>query len=223
MKKNRLVFVAVMCGILLTMLGCEGKTKQYPFDNGDSADVANLDPTIYGMCGEATTMNTLQLITDTGDTLTLDLSTARDKGQVLGGLQMGDRIAVIPESDTTDVVLRCINQTALLGNWVMPNPLDGSDEVGIIIKEGGIAESIAQPSITYKTWRLTHGMLEIVLVRESSAGDDETNLYDIVKLTPDSLVFMDSANEYEYSRQGKHKTYEDEIILEEASEDDILI
>lgn len=223
MKKSRFIFVAVMSGMLLTMIGCGNKTKQYPFDNGDSAEVANRDPTIYGMCGEATTMNSLQLITDTGDTLMLDLSAARDKGQVLGGLQMGDRMAVIPAKDTTGVVLRCINETALLGNWVMPNPLDGSDEVGIIIKEGGIAESIAQPSIIYKTWRLTHGMLEIVLVRESSAGDDEINLYNIVKLTPDSLVYKDAENEYEYSRQRKHKSYGDDIKLEDVSEDDIMI
>jgi hypothetical protein len=214
--------MTAICGTLLTMTGCGGKTQEVPFDNGDSADVYNIDPTIYGVCGEATSMNSLQLITDTGDTLTLDLSSANDNGQVMGGLQTGDRMAVLPSSDSTGVV-RCINQTALLGNWVMPNPLDGSDEVGIIIKEGGIAESIEQPSISFKTWRLSHGMLEIVLVREGGAGDEETNLYEIVKLTPDSLVYKDAENEYEYGRQKPRETYGTDIMLEEASDDDFKI
>ena len=222
MKKNRLAIVSVMCCMLLTLIGCGGKTQQVPFDNGDSADVYKIDPTIYGVCGEETSMNSLQLITDTGDTLTLDLSIANESGLVMGGLHTGDRMAVLPTSDTTGVV-RCINQTALLGNWVMPNPLDGSDEVGIIIKEGGIAESIEQPTISYKTWRLTHGMLEIVLVREGGAGDEETNLYDIVKLTPDSLVYKDAENEYEYGRQKPRETYGTDIQLEEASEDELKI
>ena len=72
-------------------------------------------------------MNTLQLITDTGDTLQLDLTAARDNDQVFGGLQVGDRMAVIANDERTEAVM-VINQVALLGNWVMPNPIDGSDE-----------------------------------------------------------------------------------------------
>ncbi len=164
-------------------------------------------------------MNTLQLITDTGDTLMLDLSVAQDKNKIFGGLHTGDRMAVIPTGDKKAAVM-VVNQSALLGNWVMPNPIDGSDEVGIRIKEGGIAEGIDQNSITYRTWRLTRGQLEIVLVREGGSEDEETYLYDLVLLGPDSLVFKDAEDQYGYGRQRSKGQHHKDVELEESSLDD---
>ena len=212
---KRLGVFTIVALAVLSMGSCGNSTKKVPFDNGDSAEVVNADPTIYGVCGEATTMNTLQLITDMGDTLSLDLQTAQEEGEVFGGLQAGDRMAVIANANRT-VAEKVINQAALLGNWVMPNPIDGSDEVGISIKEGGIAESIDQSSIIYKTWRLSRGKLEIVLVREGGSEEDETYLYDIVKLEADSLVFKDAEEIFEYGRQKPKENYGTDIKLEDA-------
>lgn len=198
------------------MIGsCGGGNKQVAFDNGDSIDVVNADPTIYGVCGDGTAMNTLQLITDMGDTLDFDISSAQEEGHVFGGLQVGDRMAVLPKASHSEVE-QVVNLASLLGNWVMPNPLDGSDEVGISIKEGGIAESIDQSNITYKTWRLSRGKLEIVLVREGGSEEDEVNLYDIVKLGADSLVYKDAEETLEYSRQKPKEDYGTDIKLEDA-------
>ena len=189
--------------------------KKVPFDNGDSAYSAKADPTLFGVCGVETSMTTLQLITDTGDTLHLDLTAARDNDQVFGGLQVGDRMAVLANDNRTEAIM-VVNQAALLGNWVMPNPIDGSDEVGITIKEGGIAESIEQSAIVYKTWKLTRGKLEIVLVREGGTEEEETYLYDIVKLTPDSLIYKDADDTFEYCRQKPKETYGMDVELEDA-------
>jgi hypothetical protein len=205
--------------IILLMGSCGNKTEKVPFDNGDSADISKIDPTVYGVCGEATTMNSLQLITDLGDTLMLDISVARDNNKVFGGLQVGDRMAVIPTADKKNAQM-VINQMALLGNWVMPNPIDGSDEVGICIKEGGIAESIDQSNIVYKTWRLSYGKLEIVLVREGGSEDDETYIYDLIKLSSDSLIFKDSEDLFEYGRQKPRENYGADVKLEDASMDE---
>ena len=101
------------------MASCGGKTKQVPFDDGDSADIANADPTIYGVCGEGTVMNTLQLLTDTGDTLSIDLSEAQDKEQVLGGLQVGDRMAVMTNKDNGN----CWHVDIDLNNLTGGNPI----------------------------------------------------------------------------------------------------
>lgn len=207
--------IAVVAAAVLTMGSCGNGNKQVPFDNGDSAEIVNADPTIYGICGEATAMNTLQLITDMGDTLSLDISLAQENGKVFGGMQPGDRMAVLPTVDRRKAEM-VINQAALLGNWVMPNPIDGSDEVGISIKEGGIAESIDQSNITYKTWRLTRGKLEIVLMHEGGSEEDEIYLYDIVKLGPDSLVYKDAEETFEYSRQKPREEYGTEIDLEDS-------
>lgn len=219
---KKISVLLIVAAAILTMGSCGNKTPQVPFDNGDSADLANADPTIYGISGEATTMNMLQLITDTGDTLSFDLSYANEKEQVFGGLQTGDRMAVIPNANKKEA-MKVINQTTLLGNWVMPNPLDGSDEVGIRIKEGGIAEGIEQTTLSYRTWRLTHGMLEIVLVQEDGSGEEEVNLYEIVKLGADSLVFKNTEDLYEYTRQQPKKDYGVDIKLEDASMEDYKI
>lgn len=214
---KRLLYLALLA-VAVLLGSCGNKTVKVPFDNGDSAYAVKADPTLFGVCGVETTMNSLQLITDTGDTLQLDITNARDNNQVFGGLQVGDRMAVIPNERHTEATL-VVNQAALLGNWVMPNPIDGSDEVGICIKEGGIAESIEQSSIIYKTWKLTQGKLEIVLVREGGTEDEETNLYDIVKLTPDSLTYRDDEDTFEYSRQKPKEHYGLDIDLEDAQDE----
>ncbi|MBP3849198.1 MAG: hypothetical protein J6E43_00085 [Prevotella sp.] len=217
MKK---VSVIMMVAVAVWMMAsCGGKTNQVPFDNGDSAEIANADPTVYGVCGEFTEDKMLQLLTDTGDTLNLDLAPAVEEEKIFGGMAKGDRMAVVPTKDLKSA-LAVIDQSTLLGNWVMPNPIDGSDEVGICIKEGGIAESIDQSTINYKTWRLTRGKLEIMLVHDGGSGEDEIFIYDIVKLTNDSLVYQDSEDVYEYSRQKPREKYGEDIELEKSALED---
>lgn len=221
MKKVFIVMVLV-AAVAGTMSSCGGKSQQVPFDNGDSTDMSGLqDPTIYGICGDGSAMNTLQIVTDLGDTILLDIAYANENKQVFGGIQAGDRMAVVPNSKNTEALI-VINQAALLGNWVMPNPLDGSDEVGFRIKEGGILEGIEQSSLAYKTWRLVRGKLEIISVREGAGEEEEVSLYDLVKLAPDSLIIKDSEDTYEYGRQQIKKPLSD-IQLEEASSDDYKI
>lgn len=215
---KKIGIILLVAAAVLTMGSCGNKTQKVPFDNGDSANMS-IDSTLYGICGEATSMNMLQMLTDTGDTLMLDISNANDNEHVFGGLQVGDRMAVVPNEDMTSAKI-VINQTTLLGNWVMPNPIDGSDEVGISIKEGGVAESIDQGTIIYRTWRLVRGHLEIVLVRDGANDVEELNIYDILKLTADSLVYKDSEETFEYSRQKPKETYGDDVKLEDASFDD---
>ena len=212
---KKIGIILLVAAAVLTMGSCGNKTQKVPFDNGDSS----IDSTLYGICGEATSMNMLQMLTDTGDTLMLDISNANEKEQVFGGLQVGDRMAVVPNEDMTSAKI-VINQTTLLGNWVMPNPIDGSDEVGISIKEGGVAESIDQGTIIYRTWRLVKGHLEIVLVRDGANDVEELNIYDILKLTADSLVYKDSEETFEYSRQKPKETYGENVKLEDSSFDD---
>ena len=216
---KKLSCLCILSSLIVLFGSCGNKSQSVPFDNGDSVYYAQADPTLFGVCGVETTMNTLQLITDTGDTLMLDISDAKDRDMVFGGLQAGDRMAIIP-SYTRDIAKMVINQTALLGNWVMPNPIDGSDEVGISIKEGGVTESIEQGSIIYRTWRLVKGHLEITLVRDGANDVEELNIYDITKLTADSLVYRDAEEVFEYSRQKPKETYGDDVKLEDVDYDD---
>ncbi len=206
---KKLAFFGMMAAVTLTMSSCFGgnqQPQQTAEEEPDSVeDYMPFDQTIYGLCGNGTAMNTLQLLTDSGDTLNLDLTNAQESGQVFGGLQAGDRMAVLPNKAKTEAVI-VINQNTLLGDWVMPNPIDGSSEVGIRIKEGGVAESIDQSSIIYKTWKIYNGKLEILSQREGGGDMEEVNLYEILLLGADSLVYRTSGVEkqdeetFEYSR-----------------------
>ena len=206
---KRLSFFGMMAAFAMSICSCGGGSQQpqQPVeDDSDSTEVyIPQDQTIYGICGNGTAMNTLQLLTDNGDTLSLNLTKAQDNGQVFGGLQTGDRMAVLPNRDKTEAII-VINQNTLLGDWVMPNPIDGSSEVGIRIKEGGIAESIDQSSIIYKTWKIFNGKLEILSQREGGGDMEELNLYEILLLGADSLVYRTVGVEkqdeetFEYSR-----------------------
>lgn len=218
MKKSESILLAA--AVAMTIGSCGNKGNQQVVENdADTTMVVsiNRDSTLYGICGGGTTGNSLQLITDIGDTLNMSIAEANNNGRCFGGIEVGDRLAVMLKNKS--VARQVINQTALLGDWVMPNPIDGSSEMGIRIKEGGIAESIDQPSLTYRSWRLFNGKLELVAVREGGGDEVETMLYDIIAMGPDTLVFKDSEDTFEYSRYKEHH-YSVDIQLEEASEDD---
>ena len=55
-----------------------------------------------------------------------------------------------------------------------------------------------------------------MLVREGGSEEDEVNLYDIVKLGADSLVYKDAEETLEYSRQKPKEDYGTDIKLEDA-------
>jgi hypothetical protein len=208
MKKS--VFLGVFVAGVVLFGSCGGnKQQQYVEEEDDNSasveDKEVRDRTIYGICTAETGMNTLQMITDSGDTLKLNISRANEMGKVFGGLQPSDRLAVVPDSSGR-MALQVINLNTLMGDWVMPDPIDGSAEVGIRIKEGGIAESIDQSVIVYRTWKIINGDLEIQLVREGGGDEQEDNRYELLILGPDTLAYRtlgrarDETETFEYNR-----------------------
>ena len=205
--KKILFFVMVAAGIMV-LGSCGGNKQQGGDTEADSTDIADLIPrdnTIYGLCSGGTAMNTLEMVTDNGDTLSLSLAKAQEAGKVFGGLQVADRLAVIADKDKKEAQI-VINLNTLMGDWVMPDPIDGSAEIGIRIKEGGVAESIDQSTIIYRTWKIFNGDLEILLVREGGGDEQEENRYEILTLGPDTLAYRtigkarDETETFEYSR-----------------------
>jgi hypothetical protein len=226
MKKLVVLSVALTT---VMMLSCGGGNQQYQAeDEQDTTNVENLIPrdhTIYGVCTEGTAMNTLEMITDNGDTLTLSLTSAQERGKVFGGLQVSDRVAVVADNAKKEAKL-VINLNTLMGDWVMPDPIDGSSEIGIRIKEGGVAESIDQSVIVYRTWKIFNGDLEIELMREGGGDEEEQNRYEILNLGPDTLVYRtigkprDETETFEYSRwKPKAKVDLHGLELEETNDE----
>ncbi|WP_028904573.1 MULTISPECIES: lipocalin family protein [unclassified Prevotella] len=203
---KKLVFLSVAIAVVMLM-SCGGGGRHQAEREEDTVDVNDLirDHTIYGLCSGIPSASQLKLLTDNGDTLTLDITRARSEHQLLGSFRVGDRLAVMTNKAKT-VATEVINVNLLLGDWVMPDPLDGSDEVGIRIKEGGVAESIEMTNITYRTWRIFNGKLEITSIRESGGEGEETNFYNILKLSSDTLIYktigkpQDEEETLEYTR-----------------------
>lgn len=226
---KKFVFVGVMTAVMFSLGSCGGgKQQQQEEVSQDTTRVEDLgiiDRTIYGICTDGTAMNTLEMITDNGDTLTLSLTRAQESGKVLGGLQAADRVAVVANKAKTEAEL-VINLNTLMGDWVMPDPIDGSSEIGIRIKEGGVAESIDQSTIIYRTWRIFNGNLDILLVREGGGDQEEENRYEILTLGPDTLVYRtvgkphDETETFEYSRwKPKPKADLHGLELEETNDE----
>ena len=206
---KKFVFVGVMTAVMFSLGSCGGgKQQQQEEVSQDTTRVEDLgimDRTIYGICTDGTAMNTLEMITDNGDTLTLSLTRAQESGKVLGGLQAADRVAVVANKAKTDAG-RGSDLNTMMADWVVPAPSDGSSEIGIRIKEGGVAESIDQSTIIYRTWKVFNGNLDILLVREGGGDQEEENRYEILTLGPDTLVYRtvgkphDETETFEYSR-----------------------
>ena len=55
-----------------------------------------------------------------------------------------------------------------------------------------------------------------MLVREGGSEEDEICIYDIVKLGPDTLIYKDAEETFEYSRQKPKEEYGGNIKLEDA-------
>ena len=198
MKK---ILLMAFAAVMFTQCGNKTAQNQAPTEEEDTISVVENEVMVFGICGEGSAMNTLEVITDTGDTLNLSLEKAKEEGHVYGGYSVGDRIAVyLQKKDNEPLVV--INETTLMGNWLMPNPIDGSSTLGMSIKDGGIAESINQPTIIFKTWKIVNGQLEITLVREGGGDEEETNSYSMEKLDADSLIFYGPEDRFEY---GRHK------------------
>lgn len=204
---KKLVFLSVAMAAMM-MLSCGGSRKRYQVEREeDTVDVYNLigDHTLYGLCGGVPSESQMLLINDSGDTLLVDVTRARESHMIHGSVGVGDRLAMMTNKNHT-IATEVINVNLLLGDWVMPDPLDGCDEIGIRIKEGGVAESIEMTNITYRTWRIFNGKLMITSIREGGGQVEETDYYDILKLTYDTLVYrsagkmQDEIETFEYTR-----------------------
>jgi hypothetical protein len=225
---KRLFFLSVASATMM-LLSCGGNKQQAQGEETpettEKENVILRDRTIYGICTDGTAMNTLEMTTDNGDTLTLSLTKAQEDGKVFGGLQVTDRVAVVADSARQNALL-VINLNTLMGDWVMPDPIDGSAEIGIRIKEGGVAESIDQSVIVYRTWKIFNGELEIELMREGGGDEEELNRYEILTLSADTLAYRtlgkprDETETFEYSRwKPKPKVDLHGLELEETNDE----
>lgn len=191
MNKFKVFFAAA---IAIIMVGCNMKKEKPQVVVDDEVEVA--DSTVYGVCGSGTSMHSLELVTDAGDTLTyiiLDAEADMDGGEtkgvvsnVEGGFMAGDKMAVTG-METVDgelVATRVINVTSLLGHWT-------SIDRNFVIEEGGTVHSeVKAETNPWTSWKILNGQL--LLNRDT---------FDITSLSADSLYLENPKGIYIYKRQ----------------------
>ena len=190
MNRNGWLGVPLLVMILLSIAGCKnnpnGSGNVMNVQLNDTSSVS--DTTIYGKCGEGTTMHTLELIADDGSVRKFLMNIDDSLGNaVQGGLLNGDRMAVIAEVVYGDTIAKkIINLTTLQGKWVS---LDKNFE----IKDGGIVQSNVETETNpWTNWRICNGQLLL-----------NSDTFDITGLGADSLLLENRNGIFSYKRLQK--------------------
>lgn len=188
MRKNVFYLLALQSALFLTITGCHhAKTESLTADSDTILEeVVIVDTTIYGVCGEGSTMHTLQLVTDQGDTLSIHMNDEETEAAgVTGGLLVGDRLAIVGTDSKDGLrVVRGINLTTLMGKWTS---LDKNFE----IQEGGTVISyVRAESNPWTAWKIINGKLLL-----------NTDTFCIVQLDADSLFLENASGIFVYRRQ----------------------
>lgn len=184
MKYTRYLAIAFAIALLFTT-ACNNKQAEQTTTDLDTTEVAETDTTIYGLCGEGTTMHSLELVTSDGDTLTFEVGLDGEDEAVQGGLLSGDKLAVIKAYGYEEpTAAKVINLTTLEGKWTS---LDRNFE---IVEGGEVLSTIQSESNPYTSWRILNGHLLM--------GRDT---FDILTLGADTLELENSKGIFVYSRK----------------------
>lgn len=175
--------------LVLVLAACDAKKKQQIEDTDEVAEVN--DTTVYGVCGEGTSMHSLEIITDAGDTLVYTLlsqdaeTEVETPSDVQGGLMVGDKMAVTGHKTADELVAdRVINVTSLLGHWT-------SIDKNFTIEEGGTVHSAVKAETNpWTSWKILNGSL--LLNRDTFAIDG---------LSADSLYLENANGIFTFKRQ----------------------
>lgn len=175
--------------LVLMLAACDAKKKQQIEDTDEVVEVN--DTTVYGVCGEGTSMHSLEIITDAGDTLVYTLlsqdaeTEVETPSDVQGGLMTGDKMAVTGHKTADELVAdRVINVTSLLGHWT-------SIDKNFTIEEGGTVHSAVKAETNpWTSWKILNGSL--LLNRDTFAIDG---------LSADSLYLENANGIFTFKRQ----------------------
>ena len=188
--KNIGIFIA--SAMLVLLAGCNAK-KENP-QAAANLQEETADSTVYGVCGDGTSMHSLELITDAGDTLTYTIldNEYDDDGMstgpvsyVEGGLMAGDKMAVTGHKADDELIAdKVINVTSLLGRWT-------SIDKNFEIEEGGtVRSSVKAETNPWTSWKILNGQL--LLNRDT---------FDITSLGADSLYIENQKGIFTFKRQ----------------------
>ena len=183
MMKKSIISIAVF-GCIALLSSCNGGKTDNSEPQRDTLNAGIADSTVYGKCGVGTMMNTLELVTDDGKTLTFTID--EEKGSdVQGGMMSGDRMAVTYyKTADENIAHKVINLTTLQGRWT------SLDKNFTINEDGSIESNIQAESKPYTAWTICNARLIL-----------NTDTFDVLSLGADSLELESAKGIFVYKRQ----------------------
>lgn len=182
---KRMFYMAMALMAVFAMNSCKDKkTHSMIMVNDSIPETEESDSTIYGVCGDGTSMHSLELLADSGDSLSV-LIDEDEPDIVQGGLLSGDRIALIGYKDANGeyVAQHVINLTSLLGKWTS---IDKSFE---ILEGGEVKNQMKAEEHPWTSWKILNGKLLL-----------NTDTFAVNKLGPDSLALENKVGIFVFKR-----------------------
>lgn len=191
------ISIALMAFVALALFSCEEKKKE---PQKPPVEIRVLDeiPSIveaHGTIGEGSSMNVMEFLGDDGDTVYI-----RVPGQaVMGGVRVGDEVQVVYNVSDEDIFASvAVNLTSLQHLWSQRGA-DGREQ-SLELNSGGRAATYNM-TIDYDSWEVQAGQLLLHVPKR--IGDEApavVDTFEIMQLTSDSLVLMNSEFMTEFER-----------------------
>lgn len=194
MRKINYIILAL---VATALSACDWKKEEV---NVPAIEIKPLDeiPGIYemhGTIGSGTSMNVLECINDDGDTIYININAQA----ITGGLQVGDEIEIIYNvSEDANVASVAVNLSALQHLWTQRGS-DGRRQ-SLELDSKGRATTYDM-TVDYDSWEVKDGLL--LLHSPKKPGDEKpavVDTFEIMQLTPDSLVLMNGNMMTEFER-----------------------
>lgn len=178
---KHIIYPLLLLSIVLA--SCNRQNNAETIEENVDTTLLSTDSTLYGRCIDAA-MTSFGLITEKGDTLTIQLETGDTIANVQGGLYDGDKLAVMAyNSDEGLFAEKVINITSLRGRWI-------SIDKNFEIKDDGVVESNVEAETNpYTSWSIYNGLLVL-------SGDT----FVVLELGADSLYLENKQGIFAYKR-----------------------
>lgn len=182
MKKLLYGFLLVVVAVLGA---CTDKKPQATNISINLDSIEDADTTVYGRCGDGSSMHVLELVTDKNDTIYVSVN--EDSIETLkGGMTAGDRMAVAyvkdDEMDGYGRATVAVNLTTLMGRWMALN------KTFELLEGGAVTGDTSEPK-PYREWKIFNGHLVL-----------SADTFDIYELSADSLFLESSQGIFAYKR-----------------------
>lgn len=192
MKTTYVILSTALIALSATLGSC-GKQKKAPSATGNDSTqteaVAVRDSALYGKLGEGTGMSCIEIITDGGDTLTLNKTDENTglSGKILGGTEHYNDRLTITTNASQESIITLVNLATLSRKW-QTHP----DSIRMNLGKNGKISGTWNGK-NYNQWNMCNAKL---VLKEQKDAVLATDTFEIEDLNGDSLIL-----------KGKNATY----------------